>query len=301
MATLKDMVDEVRSNLAGYTLRQDRITYLSNVGGISTTSTAIQIGSVNDLAKGIVEIDDELFWIDTFDKTSGTLNVIPGFGRGYSNTTPAPHAQYAQVTLSPTFPRVSIKKAINDTINSVFPKLWSVSSTTFSYNTVQTSYALPDDVQDVLGVSWQSTGPSKEWYPVRNWRQDSMANRSAFNSTTSISIYDRIDSGRTVQVYYTTTPNTLDSNTDEFADVTGLPETTRDIIILGACSRLLTYVDAGRVNLTSAESDAADSKIPSQAGTNSAKYIYALYQARLKEESSKLISQYPTKIHYTRY
>jgi hypothetical protein len=301
MATFKDMVDEVRSNLAGYTMRQDRITYLNNTSGITTTTTALQIGSASNLAKGIIEIDDELIWIDSFDKNSSTLNVIPGFGRGYSNTSPAPHARYSQVTLAPTFPRVSIKNAINDTINSVFPKLWTIASTTFTYNTVQTSYALPDDAEDVLYVSWQSTGPSKEWYPVRNWRSDGMANAAAFDSTTTISIYDRIDSGRTVQVWYTTTPNTLDSNTDDFTDVTGLPETARDVIILGACSKLLTYIDAGRINLTSAESDNADTKMPSQASTNSAKYVYALYQTRLKEEASKLLGKYPTRIHYTRY
>lgn len=301
MATLKDMVDEVRSNLAGYTLRQDRITYLANTSGITTTSTSVILGSSSDLAKGVIEIDDELLWVDSFDKSSSTLNIIPGFGRGYGNTTPAPHARYAQVTLAPSFPRVSIKNAINDTINSVFPKLWSISSTTFNYNTVQTTYSLPDDAEDVIAVSWQTTGPSKEWIPVRNWRMDGMANRTAFNSTSTISIYDRIDSGRTVQIWYTTSPNTLDSNTDEFADVTGLPDTARDVIILGACSKLLTYVDAGRVSLTSAESDAMDSKIPSQASTNSAKYIYALYQTRLKEEASKLQGKYPVKLHFTRY
>jgi hypothetical protein len=301
MATLKDMVDEVRSNLAGYTLRQDRMTYLANTSGITTTSTSVVLGSSSDLARGVIEIDDELLWVDSFDKSSSTLNIVPGFGRGYGNTTPAPHAQYAQVILAPSFPRVSIKNAINDTINSVFPKLWSISSTTFNYNTVQTTYSLPDDAEDVIAVSWQTTGPTKEWLPVRNWRSDGMANRAAFNSTTTISIYDRIDAGRTVQVWYTTAPNTLDSNTDDFADVTGLPDTARDVIILGACSKLLTYVDAGRISLTSAESDAMDSKIPSQASTNSARYIYALYQTRLKEEASKLQGKHPVRIHYTRY
>lgn len=57
MATLKDMIDEVRSNLAGYTMRQDRITYLANPSGITTTDTAIKIGSSSNLAKGIIEID----------------------------------------------------------------------------------------------------------------------------------------------------------------------------------------------------------------------------------------------------
>jgi len=42
MPTFSDMVDEVRSSLAGYTLRQDRITYLN--AAISSTATAMVIG-----------------------------------------------------------------------------------------------------------------------------------------------------------------------------------------------------------------------------------------------------------------
>jgi len=66
MATLNDIISEIRSSLAGFTLRQDRITYLT--GAINTTDTAIQIGSSANLAKGIIEIDDELIWIDNFNK-----------------------------------------------------------------------------------------------------------------------------------------------------------------------------------------------------------------------------------------
>jgi len=300
MATFKDMVDEVRSNLAGYTMRQDRITYLANSGGINTTATSITIGSASNLAKGVIEIDDELLWVDSFDKTNSVLNVIPGFGRGYSNTSPAPHAQYAQVILAPTFPRVNIKKAINDTINSVYPKIWAINSTTFSFNPVQVAYPLPDDAQEILAVSWQTIGPSKEWLPVKRWREDRMANAGAFNTNKTISIYDGVTAGRTVQVWYTSQPNTLDSSTEDFSDVTGLPESCRDVITLGAAYRLLSYLDAGRINLTSAESDAADSKTPSTAGTSASKYLFALYNQRLQDESAKLQNKYPTKIHYTR-
>lgn len=299
MATLKDMVDEVRANLAGYTMRQDRITYLANAAGLTTTGTSIEIGSSSNLAKGIIEIDDELIWIDSFDKASSTLNVIPGFGRGYSNTSPAPHSRYAQVTLSPTFPRVIIKQAINDTINSVFPKLWAVQSTTFTFSSAVSTYALPNDVEDVLAVTWQTVGPTKEWLPVRRWRMDGMANAAAFNSNSTVTLYDGITSGRTVQVWYTSQPNTLDSSTEDFADVTGLPQTCRDVIVLGASYRLLSYLDAGRINLTSAEADAADSKLSSTAGSSASKYLFALYNQRLQDESSKLYGKYPTKVHYT--
>ena len=297
MATLAEMVDEVRSSLAGYTLRQDRITYLNSA--INTTATAIQVGSSSNLAKGIIEIDDELIWIDNFNSTNNTLNAAPGFGRGWQGTSPAPHAQYAQVTLTPTFPRTVIKQAINDTINSFFPKLWAINSVTFTFNASQTTYPLPDDVESIIYASWQTTGSSLEWLPINRWRADGMANVSAFNTTNTINIYENIQPGRTVQVYYTTTANTLDANTDDFADVTGLPESCRDVVTLGASYKLLSYVDSGRINLSSAEADLNDTKIPSSAGVASSRYIFALYNQRLNEESLKLQDRFPIRVHYT--
>jgi hypothetical protein len=300
MPTLDELVDEVKANLQGYALRQDRITYVANPSGLTTTSTEIVVGSQNNLAKGIIEIDDELIWIDNFDKASNTLSVIPGFGRGYQGTTASPHAQYAQVTLSPTFPRNNIKKAINDTINSFYPKLWIASSYTFTFNASQTTYPLPDDCEDILFISWQTTGSSQEWLPVNRWRLDGMANAATFNTQNTINIYENVQPGRTIQVWYTATPNTLDANTDDFADVTGLPDSCKDVVTLGAAYKLLSYLDAGRINLSSAEADLNDSKIPSSAGVAASRYIFALYQQRLNEEALKLADKYPIRIHYTR-
>jgi len=299
MPTLNEMVDEVRANLQGYALRQDRITYVADAAGLTTASTSITVGSSNNLAKGVIEIDDELIWIDSFTTASNVLNVIPGFGRGYQGTTAAPHAQYAQVTLSPTFPRSTIKKAINDTINSFYPKLWIASAYTFTFNASQTTYALPDDAQDILFISWQTTGSSQEWLPVNRWRLDSMANAATFNSQNTINIYENVQPGRTIQVWYTSTPNTLDANTDDFADVTGLPDSSKDVVILGAAYKLLSYLDAGRINLSSAEADLNDGKLPSSAGVAASRYIFALFQQRLNEEALKLADKYPIRIHYT--
>ena len=297
MPTLSDMIDEVRASLAGYTLRQDRITYLDTA--ITSTDTAMVIGSSSNLAKGIIEIDDELIWIDNFNQSSSTLNAAPGFGRGYQNTPASPHAQYAQITLTPTFPKTIIKKAINDTINSLYPKLWAVASTTFTFNASQTTYALPDDLESILYMSWQTTGSSQEWLPINRWRADQMANVATFNTQNTVNLYENIQPGRTVQVWYTTTPNTLDNNTDDFADVTGLPSSSVEVVTLGACYKLLSYVDAGRINLSSAEADLNDTKIPSTAGVAASRYIFALYQQRLSEEALKLKDKYPIRIHYT--
>ena len=300
MPTFNDLVDEVRANLQGFTLRQDRITYVTNNGGLTTTSTAINVGSQSNLAKGIIEIDDELIWIDNFDKANNQLTVAPGFGRGYLGTTASPHAQYAQVTLAPTFPRVNIKKAINDTLRSFYPKLFAVGSTTFTFNAAQVTYPLPDDCREVLYMSWQTTGSSKEWLPIRKWRFDPLANTPTFNTQKTINLYENIQPGRTVKVWYTMVPDTMDANTDDFVDVTGLPESCQDVVVYGACYRLLSFIDAGRINLSSAEADLNDTKIPSGAGSNASRYVFALYQQRLQEEAIKLSDQFPIRIHISR-
>jgi len=300
MATFAEMVDEVRSNLAGYTLRQDRITYLANPGGINSTDRSIIIGSADNLAKGIIEIDNEMMWIDSFNVGNNTLNVIPGFGRGYNGTTPSPHAENAQITLTPTFPRTVVEQAINDTINSFYPKLFATQSTVFTFNAAQVAYALPSQARDALYISWQTVGPSREWLPVNRWRMDRMANVAAFDTTATVNIYEKIMPGRNVQVWYSAIPNTLTNANDNFTDVTGLPESCRDVVTLGACYRLLSYVDSGRINLTSAEADLADAKLPSTAGASSSKYVFALFQQRLQEEAIKMQNRYPIRVHYSK-
>jgi len=300
MATFAEMVDEVRSNLAGYTLRQDRITYLANPGGINSTDRSIIIGSADNLAKGIIEIDNEMMWIDSFNVGDNTLNVIPGFGRGYNGTTPSPHAENAQITLTPTFPRTVVEQAINDTINSFYPKLFSTQSTVFTFNAAQVAYPLPSQARDALYISWQTVGPSREWLPVNRWRMDRMANVAAFDTTATVNIYEKIMPGRNVQVWYSAIPNTLTNANDNFTDVTGLPESCRDVVTLGACYRLLSYVDSGRINLTSAEADLADAKLPSTAGASSSKYVFALFQQRLQEEAIKMQNRYPIRVHYSK-
>jgi len=298
VSTFNELTDATMLYLYGFTTLQDQVTHLTSA--VTASASVMPIADATAISRGILEIDDELIWVDSFDKANNTLNVIPGFGRGYQGTTASPHAQYAPVTLSPTFPRSSIKKAINDTINSFYPKLWIINSYTFTFNASQVTYPLPDDVEGVLFISWQTTGSSQEWLPVNRWRLDGMANAATFNTNNTLNIYENVQPGRTIQVWYTATPNTLDANTDDFADVSGLPDSCKDVVVLGAAYKLLSYLDAGRINLCSAEADLNDSKLPSSAGAAASRYIFALYQQRLNEEALKLADKYPIRIHYTR-
>jgi hypothetical protein len=299
MATFGQMTDEVSRKLAGFTLRQDRQTHLT--AAANATATSITIASAVNISSGVIQIDDELIYIDSYDRNSGVLS-IPPYGRGYNGTSAATHQVGARVVISPTFPSVDIKEAINDSIQAVFPDLYSTGTHTFSYSTAKSTYPLPDEVETVLGVSFQTTGPSKEWLPIRGWRVDPMANTAAFNSRNSISLYSGVEPGRTVQIFYTSAPTVMDSNDDDFEIVTGLPASSKDVIVLGASARLASFVDPGRLTFGSAESD-QQSQIAGRsygAGTNTAKYLLALYEKRLAEESRKLIDRNPTRIHFTR-
>ena len=115
--TLSNMIDEVLINLSGYTYAQDRATYLKTAVTTTTSSSAdptiLTLGSTENVGKGTLEVDEELMWVDSFDRISNTATISP-YGRGYLGTTAATHALDAKVTISPTFPRHSIKRAINE-------------------------------------------------------------------------------------------------------------------------------------------------------------------------------------------
>ena len=298
--TYANLVDETLINLSGYTLRQDRTTHLT--GNITTSSTTLNLASVSNIGKGLVEIDDELIWIDTYDRVSSTA-TIPPYGRGYNGTTADAHTANTKVTIAPSFPKAVVKKAINDTIDAVFPKLFSVGTYTFTLQATKTAYDVPADVQTVLYVSWSVTGPSNEWLPVKSWRHDPLANATSFTTGNSVSVYDAITPGRTVQVFYIKKPTTLASSASSavFETVTGLPSSCKDVIVYGAAYRLASFIDPGRLTYTSAEADQTDTKIQYGSGASTARFLLSLFQQRLTEESEKLRDVYPSKIHYTRY
>ena len=299
MATFGSMTDEVVRKLAGFTLRQDRQTHL--VAAVNATATTITVASAQNISTGIIQIDDELIYVDSYDRASGTLS-IPPYGRGYNGTSAATHQNGARVIISPTFPSLDVKGAINETIEAVFPDLYTTGVHTFSFSTAKSTYALPEEVETVLAVAYETTGPSKEWLPIRGWRVDPMANVDSFGSRNSISLYSGVEPGRTVQVFYTSAPTVMDTNDDDFETVTGLPASCKDVIILGASARLASFIDPGRLTFGSAESD-QQSQIAGRAygaGTNASKYLLALFDKRLAEETRKLQDRNPIRIHFTR-
>ena len=303
--TLTDLINEVQINLAGYTYQQDRATHLTSAITGTTSSSAsptiLSLGSTENLGKGVVEIDEELLWIDSFDRVANTATVSP-YGRGYLGTTAATHTLDTKVTISPTFPRYVVKKAINDTINAAGSTIYAAKVTTFTFNAAQTTYDFDGlNIQNILTIMWQSVGPSQEWLPVRRWSWDSKADATAFGATSqTVTIGDYITPGRTVKVVYSTDPAPFTTNAQDFSTQTGLPESCKDVIVLGASYRLLTYLDPARAGQVSPQADETDSKRPYGASQTATKQLYALYTQRLNEETQRQQTLYPIRVHYSR-
>ena len=308
--TLTNMMDEVQVNLAGYTFQQDRTTYISS--NVTTTTSSsnspliLSLGSTESLGKGIVEIDEELLWVDSYDRVANTATVAP-YGRGYLGTTAATHTADAKVTIAPTFPRFNIKRAINDTIRSLGANIFAMKTTTFTFNAAISTYAFANlDIKNILTVHWQEIGPSKEWRPIRKYDFDAVANPEAFgyvsgtDKVQTITLGEAPISGRTVKVVYATDPAPFTTNSQVYTTQTGLPESTRDVVILGAAYRLLSFLDPARAAQVSPQADETDSKRPYGASQTATKQLYALYSQRLAEETKAQQQNYPPKVHYSR-
>jgi len=291
-----DLIDETALALTGYTSRQDQATFLT--ADLSATATTFTVADGTVLTRGIVEIDEELIWVDSFDRTTNTA-TIPPYGRGFRDTTPVSHTAGTRVTITPSFPRAMIRKDINEAIDAIYPDLFGVYYTTFPFIAARTTYQLPQEAIDALAVSWQTIGPSLEWLPVRHYRIDRTANPLAWNSGKTISISDGIIPGRTVQVVYTKKPSQLQNDNDDFT-MTGLPDSCREVIILGAAYRSAAYIDMGRIPAITAEADAQQQSNPVGSATNMSRYFYQMYQQRLQVEVRRQQEQYPPRTHYSR-
>ena len=307
MTTLLNMIDEVSMNLSGYTLQQDRATHITaDVPATTSTIAApinLSLASTDSVGKGIVEIDEELFWIDNYDRVGNTATIAP-YGRAYLGTTLAAHTAGTKVTIAPTFPRFVIKRAINDTISAIGSSIFAANTTTITSNLSTSAFRLPAtgnslNIRSILAVAYQAIGPSKEWIPIRNWRFDGNANSTAFTSEQTISIYDMITSGRTIQVVYSTDPVPFTSNTETFATQTGLPQSCKDLVILGATYRLLSNLDPARASMVSPQADETDSKRPYGSSQSLTRQVYALFTQRLNEEIKNQQDKYPIRIHYS--
>lgn len=291
------ILTRVRQQVQGFTQDQEQYSTLTaNIAPTDTTFT-VDTATATNVFRGTIEIDDELFLAQSIDRSSGIVTIQAGLnGRGWSNTTATTHTSGALVTMAPKFPRQRIKDAINDTILAMYPSLVVFKSTEITKLAPVYEYSLPADVEDVWYITGQLVGPTKIWQPLPNWRYNPMADTTAttdFPNGKSIQIFDFVTPGRQMKVVYSTPPNKLVNNTDDYATTTGFLERTVDIVVYGAIARLLPTYEAARLQMRSVEATERAPLVPTGSAAKAAQYYMALYQQRLDQERARMFEEIP--------
>lgn len=294
MTTFDQLVLRVRSMLLGFTKDQEQYSSLSLPMASNATYFTVDTATVANLGRGTVEIGDELLLVKSVDQTTGTCVLLGNLnGRGREGTTAAAHSVDDLVAMAPAFPRIRMQEAVNDTIRGVYPTLRVFASTEITRLAPVYEYSMPADAKDVWQVHASTIGPTKIWQVVQNWRFNEDANTTAFATGKSIQLFDAIVPGQTYRVRYAKAPSPLVSSSDDFETVSGLPERCVDMIVYGACARLLPSYEAGRLQQRAIEASERSQYVPSLSAAKAAQYFMGLYQQRLEEERERQIAESP--------
>lgn len=295
--TFDNLVQRVRQQLQGYTRDQQALSFLSQPMTSTDTTFMADTGTVKQISQGIIEIEDEMLLVRSFDRTTGVVTLMSdaAYCRGIEGTTATAHAAGALVVSDPSFPRQRIKEAIGDTIAALYPDLWVFGQTEFPYLAARFEYPLPEEADNVYKVVANTVGPSGIWKPITKWRFNTMASTTPGQvkptptpTGKSIQVFDQVTPGRNIRVSYTARPGTLVNPSDDFTTVTGYPERYIDMIVYGACWRMLPAYEAARLQQTSVETNERAPLVPVGAATGSSQYYLGLYTKRLNEERDRM-------------
>lgn len=290
MSTLNDLISSIHSSLHSFSGTQEQLTYLT--AGCDASETTLAVASSDTVHRGMAEIDDELVYVDS--SADGTL-VLPPFGRGFRGSTAATHAANAMVTYDPAFPRVEIRRAIDQCVQGLFPMLYQIKTTTFTFDATQVSFELPTDCEGVLAVKEQLVNPTNHWNPLGRWSFDA---DSALTNGKALALYDNPRPGATIQVVYRAGFGTFASSSDTLASV-GLPESYADLILYCVTSRLIRFLDPARLQVGAVENLSRSTVVQAGDASKIATQLYAMYQQRLSEERTRLLELDPPSIHFT--
>lgn len=294
MTTFDQLVDDTISEVSSYVRNQESVTVLTQAAAID--DTVLTLDDAAQVSKGLIEIGDELVYVKSVNKTAGTVTVLPG-ARGWKGSTAVAHDVHALVRNNPLFPRVMVKRAINDTIKGI--DLKAIGNHTFEFDGTRYAYQLPSNFNDPVGVSWNAPDTTGVWPLIKRYRID----RNYYDEDTAsegqaLVLLEYPMPGRNVRVQYTKYPTPL-ADASSFAD-SGLPASAEDVIRLGAMWRLISTVDPGKIVATAPSADLVDTPVRATYGSDVARYIYQLFGVRLAEEKAKQADNYMSIIQYAR-
>lgn len=292
--TFSSLIDEVITSLQGYGTDNDQLATLTQ--DLMVEDLTFTVDDSDGLSRGLAEIEEEIMYLQSAD--SGVVVVQP-WGRGFKGTVASAHSSGSMISVAPTWPRAVVAREVNNTIRAVYPDLFAVGSLDFLTQPVSWQYELPTEIDRVLTVEWRWVSALEGWMPMKGWEVIQSANTTDFPSGKALLINDPLPPGCTIHVVYAKQPSLLVNPLDSFA-LTGLPASSRDVIVYGCASRLLPWQDTARVPVETVSSDVQDSTKPIGSGIAVAAELRKLYTLRLQAERNALLDRYPMRSHRVR-
>lgn len=290
--TIDSLVEEILNAAHGYLRIVESKTSLTS--SITNSATSLVVDDINQISKGLVEIEDELVYVTSVNKTTSTVTIAP-WGRGQNNSQAVSHNGGVAVTNSPVFPRQSVRQALWGVLRETFPAIAAFGEYVTSVVPVKTNYVLPSDCYDVLNVSWLVPGPTGQWLPARSWRQNKRAGDPVELELLSFAFPGQ----NRLRVEYMKNPITSFGATDDLGSY-GFDLQIRDVLVLGATARLLAYVESSRVLTESVVGSNRTETTPAGAAMSASKSLYQLFLARLESERQQQLLRHPRQIKFTR-
>jgi len=291
--TYDSMIDEVALSLTGQGTNNDVVVSL--VGNITSGATSFVVDDDSILSRGIVEIDDELVYVSSID---GSTATVPTWGRGYRQSTAAAHTSGAAVRVNPQWPRSVIAREINNTVRGLYPSLFAPKTTEITVDSTEWQYEMPADAERILALDWKWT--TTQWISARSFELLSSTNLTDFTTGKAIALGDPIPSGATCRVTYAARPTAMSTGAQVYATQTGLPASSKDVVILGTCARLLPWIDTARAVVDTAEAMAMAGNRATGISVQIAASLQKRYEARLAEEVRALNTTYRPRVHNIR-
>jgi hypothetical protein len=298
MRSFGEMVEETLGYLRAQVRDQEMSTHLVDAAQFDDYTLIVNDPSV--LSRGRIEIDDEIIWVDSTDRSTASV-AVPPYGRGMDGTTRANHEAGTRVIIQPLYPRKVVKDTLNQSIVAAGNRLYGVERIELTPDLTGFMYPLPEHVRDVLAVSicdqtTISMGGEVRW--LRSFTFDKRAPLQV--STTGKALY-LTDVGYgpqdVITVVASRDPARLLFNTQMFEE-SFLPASAWDIPVLMSASRLLITAQSYFLQGRSVEANTLDSKIQADDAGRQSKYLYQLAESRLEEERQRLLSATIQRAHY---
>lgn len=290
--TQQDIVEEIIAGLYAYT--QERPAHATLTQDVGTSGTTLTFESPVGVPRGLIEIDDELIEVSSAS-TDTNMITVPAWGRAQQGTTAAAHASGSRIVIGPLFPRARVGQLINQVIGGLDGGLYGVAQYEFTPSPAVSTYTLPSGTNAVLSAAQDSYGPSLEWFGLKRYSVDLLADASL--SGRSITFYDRLLPGRDVKLVLQKALVPIESG-DLLTD-SGLSESHRDIVVMGVQIKLLMNLDMGRLQSRTVQSTGRDQMLQPTSASTIAARMQQLFMQRVSDEKRLLMEQYPTRIRRT--